>query len=85
MKFLKQLLFLIYILYYQTDKDHPQTYPAHLDKFLGKEFDFRVKFQPDFKQSYVVKITEDVQVIQMIKYAMHPNDVCLCIVELKFN
>ncbi|XP_050904377.1 uncharacterized protein LOC127118261 [Lathyrus oleraceus] len=40
----------------------------------GKEFDFHVKFQRNFKQSYVVKITEDVQVIQMIKYAMHPND-----------
>ncbi|CAL5197140.1 unnamed protein product [Lathyrus oleraceus] len=54
----------------KTNEDHPQIYPAHLDNLLGKEFSFRVKYQLDFKQSSIVKLTEDKQIIQIIKDAM---------------
>ncbi|KAI5397728.1 hypothetical protein KIW84_063518, partial [Lathyrus oleraceus] len=54
----------------KTNEDHPQIYPAHLDNLLGKKFGFCVKYQLDFKQSSVVKFTEDKQIIQMIKDAM---------------
>lgn len=63
-------LFLSFIQYGQTNEDHPQIYPSHLDNLLGKEFDFCVEYQPDYKQSSVVKLIEDKQIIQMITYAM---------------
>ncbi|KAI5445138.1 hypothetical protein KIW84_013407 [Lathyrus oleraceus] len=63
-------LFLSFIQYGQTNEDHPQIYPSHLDNLLGKEFGFRVKYQSDYKQSSVVKLTEDKQIIQMITDAM---------------
>ncbi|CAL5185605.1 unnamed protein product [Lathyrus oleraceus] len=54
----------------KTNEEHLQIYPAPLDNMLGKEFDFRVKYQSDYKQSSLVKLIEDKEIIQMIKYDM---------------
>lgn len=52
-------------------------HPAHLDNLLDKEFGFRVKYRPDFKQSSIVKLIEDKQIIQMIKDGMVQPEVLL--------
>lgn len=68
-------MFLYCLQYGQASEDHPQIYLAHLNNLLGKEFSFRVKYQPNFKQSSIVKLTEDKQIIEMIKYAMVQHEV----------
>lgn len=63
-------MFLYCLQYGQVNEDHPQIYLAHLNKLLGKEFSFPVKYQPNFKQSSIIKLIEDKQIIETIKYVM---------------
>ncbi|KAI5405666.1 hypothetical protein KIW84_052432 [Lathyrus oleraceus] len=56
-----------------TNEDHPKIYPAHIDNLIDKHFSFCVKYQPYYSQASVVKLTEDPQVIQMLKDAMSPT------------
>ncbi|CAI8600644.1 unnamed protein product [Vicia faba] len=43
----------------KTNKDHPLIYPEYLDHLLDKDFAFRAKYQPYYRQASIVRLTQD--------------------------
>ncbi|KAI5387018.1 hypothetical protein KIW84_073244 [Lathyrus oleraceus] len=63
----------------KTNEDHPLMYHAHLDNLLEKHFAFRVKFQPYYKQAFIMKLTQDPEVMRTTEDAITPTINIACV------
>lgn len=55
----------------KVGEDDPKIYPVHLDKLLGLEFVFKVKYQSYYRQASINKMSGDLALIANIKLHMN--------------
>jgi hypothetical protein len=56
-------------------EDDPKIYPTYLDDLLNKEFAFKVKYQPYYRQASINQMSSDSTHINNIKTHIAPSKV----------
>jgi hypothetical protein len=56
-------------------EDDPKIYPTYLDDLLNKEFAFKVKYQPYYRQASINQLSSESTIIDNIKTHIAPSKV----------